>query len=315
MKKVSITLTGGLGNQLFQIFAGLSLAKGSNLEIEWRNARPRLNQFGEPEITAFEFPENVKFLENRFNAFNSKAIGYLLRVGVNPRFLESSRTYVKVASLFGTLLNILSVKGFRPIRVNVGVGYNLHSESLGKKSVHLVGYFQTYQYIEEYFRNFPNYSLKLKNPSYELVQLRELSNSNNPIVVHLRFGDYKNEPSFGILSKEYYLRSIQELLGLGKFRELWIFSDELGTAKSYFSNFNDVPMRFFFQIGRNTSETLEAMRYGKAYVIGNSTFSWWGAFLSHTQLPPVIAPEPWFIGQVEPNFLIPPSWMRRPGHK
>ena len=40
--------------------------------------------------------------------------------------------------------------------------------------------------------------------------------------------------------------------------------------------------------------TLEKMRWGSGYVIGNSSFSWWGAFLSHTKNAPTVAPKPWF---------------------
>ena len=62
--------------------------------------------------------------------------------------------------------------------------------------------------------------------------------------------------------------------------------------------------------GESSITTLEKMRCGSAYIIGNSTFSWWGSFLSHSINPPTIAPEPWFTGMNDPNELIPPEWIR-----
>ena len=53
---------------------------------------------------------------------------------------------------------------------------------------------------------------------------------------------------------------------------------------------------------------LETMRHGNGYVIANSTFSWWGAFLSRTPNAKVIGPEPWFKTKGGPNDLIVEPW-------
>jgi hypothetical protein len=55
------------------------------------------------------------------------------------------------------------------------------------------------------------------------------------------------------------------------------------------------------------------MRHGAAYVIGNSTYSWWAAALSYTKNPHVIAPRPWFYGQDEVPNLLPKDWKRVDG--
>jgi hypothetical protein len=56
------------------------------------------------------------------------------------------------------------------------------------------------------------------------------------------------------------------------------------------------------------SETLELMRYGRAYVIANSSFSWWGAYLRMNHRASVYAPKKWFKGMEDPADLIPPDW-------
>ena len=67
--------------------------------------------------------------------------------------------------------------------------------------------------------------------------------------------------------------------------------------------------RWIDDIDDPSVETLEKMRFGSGYIIGNSTFSWWGAFLSYSPTPPTIAPTPWFIGLDNPRDLIPNEWM------
>jgi len=64
-------------------------------------------------------------------------------------------------------------------------------------------------------------------------------------------------------------------------------------------------------IDNSSASTLEAMRFGRGYVIANSTFSWWGAYLSHTDHAEVIAPDPWFQGMDSPDSLIPRNWQKR----
>jgi hypothetical protein len=51
------------------------------------------------------------------------------------------------------------------------------------------------------------------------------------------------------------------------------------------------------------------MRLGEGYVIANSTFSWWGAYLSRSSNPLIIAPRPWFSKVESPRDLIPDSWL------
>jgi hypothetical protein len=50
------------------------------------------------------------------------------------------------------------------------------------------------------------------------------------------------------------------------------------------------------------------MRYFSGYVISNSTFAWWAAFLRHNQEVPVYAPDPWFKMINDPKMLIPENW-------
>jgi hypothetical protein len=51
------------------------------------------------------------------------------------------------------------------------------------------------------------------------------------------------------------------------------------------------------------------MQFGGAHIIANSTFSWWGAYLSRSTKI-VIAPGSWFKDLEEPLDLIPPEWKR-----
>jgi hypothetical protein len=315
LKKVYLSLTGGLGNQLFQLSAAMAVAKENEVVIEWINSRPRLNSNHFAEISEFELPKNVTFRKShRFQILSSKAVGYLLRMGVNPRKYEDYALFGKLASTAASLINMLTFRKYIQIRLNQGVGYFPNVSKESKASLHLIGYFQTYKWSEESagFSSLAN--ITIRQPSKALTSLTNLAEQEDPLVIHMRFGDYRLENSFGFLTPDYYQESIRELWKSDLYKSAWVFSDEIDEARKYLQGLGIKEIRYIADVADSSAQTLEAMRLGKGYVIGNSSFSWWAARLSRNQDAKVIAPSPWFIGQKEPAELIPPNWVRRMGH-
>jgi len=316
VRKIYLSLTGGLGNQLFQVAAAVSIADGDAVEIEWINSRPRLNHFQEPEVSDFILPKNVTFQKrHKFQVLNSKSIGYLLRSGIEPKRIEKFKLYGKVTALLTSIINITTFKRFIKIYVNQGVGYTQGKQLKNRSSLHLVGYFQTYKWSEgtESINYLKNFTVKEKSP--QLLELIKLAAKEDPLIVHMRFGDYRMENTFGLLTSKYYRESIRDLWNSGRFKSIWVFSDEIAQAQKYLDNMEIADFRFISDVANSSSQTLEAMRLGKGFVIGNSSFSWWAARTAYSDQVPVIAPSPWFIGQSEPIDLIPQNWMRRMGHE
>ena len=59
----------------------------------------------------------------------------------------------------------------------------------------------------------------------------------------------------------------------------------------------------------NPAEVMYLMSLGSGHIIANSTFSYWGAYLSKkSQI--IIAPSKWFKGWEDPKDLINPKWVR-----
>ena len=69
-----------------------------------------------------------------------------------------------------------------------------------------------------------------------------------------------------------------------------------------------LPVRWINSVDASVASTLQAMRLGHGYVVANSSFSWWAAFLSFNGASEVVAPSPWFKGMDDPKDLIPPNW-------
>ena len=111
------------------------------------------------------------------------------------------------------------------------------------------------------------------------------------------------------MSQQYFETAINFQLGRCNYESIWFFSDEPSLAKNIVKFNNKIETRWIPEVGQSAAETLEVMRHGKGYVISNSTFSWWGAFLSYNENAIVVAPSPWFKAMSQPKMLIPNNWV------
>jgi hypothetical protein len=170
------------------------------------------------------------------------------------------------------------------------------------------GYFQSYRWAEEVIGELKNLSLAETSPS--LLKYSELAERESPLIVHVRLGDYRSESSFGFPGASYYFASIKKAWGSGSFGSIWIFSDEIENVEEFLPLENIGEYRLVDEKNLSSAEVLEIMRLGKGYVIANSTFSWWGAYLSRADNPQIFAPKPWFSEIESPKDLVPDSWTR-----
>jgi hypothetical protein len=305
---VGVSITGGLGNQLFQVAAALSISGGEQITIISSYGKPRLSKKNEAEI--YSLTDKEEWFE-RDDANRSwlvaKCVGYVLRMGVQPKTWEKG-----LFALFITKIANLIVSVSRRKRIwllaGEGVGYFKLPEK--KSGTLLSGYFQTYNWAsnEDVYKKL--FKLHPKQTGPELEYFETLSANRKPLVIHIRLGDYLSEDNFGIPTIEYYKSAISKITEVIEIDEIWVFSDSLTKASEILSLDASIKVRWVGELDDSTSSTFQAMRLGAAYIIGNSTFSWWAAFLRLDDKAPVIAPTPWFRGMDEPLELIPGNWTR-----
>lgn len=302
-------LTGGLGNQLFQYSFLLSRGKKHNFLVsKW--GKPRINSSNEPEIASFELDESCKVLKPNLDlALTRKSIGYLLRAGYAPRKWENKLTRV-FAQLAVSFLVSIGLGRTLIAKAHNSLGFSMTHDFL--LSYFHVGYFQSYKWgVEpEVFSKLMN--LKLKSEQ-NILSLKNEADELSPVIIHFRFGDYLTEELFGIPSINYYKKAIGILNSHSNTnRNYWIFSDDIEKARVASITLGIESVRYFSSDQLSPSETLEVMRFGSDFIIANSTFSWWAAFLRYDRRGQVISPTPWFKGMTGPNELVPETWIQLP---
>jgi len=108
------------------------------------------------------------------------------------------------------------------------------------------------------------------------------------IAIHIRRGDYLENPNFHTnLPLEWYIKAMSKFTT----NNFLIFSDDKEWCKQNFNSYEISPFL-------NEGEDLYAMTLCEGHIIANSTFSWWGAWLSNSKK--VIAPKKWFGAYNDP---------------
>ena len=153
--------------------------------------------------------------------------------------------------------------------------------------VSLYGYFQTEKYFSHITDSIKeDFTFKkdvLENCKEVMEELSE------PIALHVRRTDYvEKSQDHPPCSLKYYHEALKRF---HEKRPVVIFSDDVKWCKE-----QDIfkPDRFLVSETDNNVYDLCMMTMCDDYIIANSSFSWWGAWLSHNPDPTVIAPKKWF---------------------
>lgn len=166
-------------------------------------------------------------------------------------------------------------------------GFNF-SEIPVSPNMDLRGYFQSEKYFDE------------KHVRH-IFTFKEPAPKHDACVIHLRRGDYLALTDyFAELPKQYYQNAIKELNP----SRCIVISDDLQMAQKFF----DWDTFEFFDKGE--IECLKLMASAKQVIMANSSFGWWGAWLSGGE---VAAPAQWFTGRAahyNTNDLIPERWKK-----
>lgn len=290
-ERVTVYLFGGLGNQLFQYFAGLAIAEATG-------ARLYLKPFGLTSAVGREGEAGITVFRTEGTLVSSKIPG---------------RLQEKLLRRFVTMVDRFGLSGFSRKR---GVFLTDAPELLEMKSgyhrhIRLMGYFQDFKFLDSLERCGKKIELPLKNPSPWFEKLLGLTRLKKPIIVHIRRGDYlSHADTIGVLALSYF-RNALEIIPRNDDSEFWIFSDSLAAAKD-FARLAELPegRTQIIQAPANSpdAESMLLMTLGSALVISNSTFSWWGGYLNR-DAEQIIAPKKWFKNLDDPTNLIPRNWI------
>jgi hypothetical protein len=280
---LNVRLFGGLGNQIFQYFAGLdlSLKTGSRLNVDARWIDASYSQ-DESDVRDFRLLEEAAIItKSEYGEINFR----LERL--KTKIAGKSQT---AAKFFG--LNVPNSPGF--IEIN--------QLSPG---VELRGYFQSYKYFENVNKTFKASDWSLINESQLFLEIKAELDAAPFIAIHVRGGDYlKKTKTYNNLESKYYLESLRDLKRVIGDIKVLVFSDDTEYARSIFNS--NAEFEFLNQDGLRASEAMILMSSAKGIIIANSTFSYWAAMINAGNH--IYAPKFWYANAEADKDLYPPHW-------
>lgn len=287
---ITTRLEGGLGNQMFQYAAiySLSLDKkcGFSVDLSWF----KIKNIASPRSYELDIFHEIQALRQ------------------DNKYLGKDNFLISMLVSFRNLYIKRLVKTVREPCFNYWDG--IHKVNGHTK---FVGYWQS----EKYFKH--NRDIILKSFTFPEVTephnikyLKFIENIENSVSLHVRRGDYISDANanarHGCCDMYYYEQAISTLDSICDDTHYFIFSDDPEWVKDAFE------LKNMTIIVGNSDELsfrdMQLMSLCKHHVIANSTFSWWGAWLSKNE-GTVIAPKNWFAdSSIDTSDIYCEGWLR-----
>jgi hypothetical protein len=285
---ISVHLMGGLGNQLFQIFAVISYAIEHN------------HKFVFPYYEIFE--TRVTYWNNFLSVLKMFTTSNLIHRLTNNN-INNMDTYKEIDFRYNEIPPIDRSQNFK-----------------------ILGYFQSYKYFEKYQNQI--YGLLRLDQQKENVknEFKHLFDCDNTIGMHFRLGDYKYLQNIHpIMPPSYYRDSLHKIISDGnitKARVLYfcekednhIVNNTISMLQTYFDQ--TLCKLEFVKVDDTIVDWKQMliMSCCKHDIIANSTFSWWGAYLNLNSEKIVCYPSLWFAKELDNHKdvrdLFPPNWTK-----
>lgn len=292
---IIIRLKGGLGNQLFQYASARALAEHHGVPL-------RL------DVTWYGSHEN-QGVDRRTFDLHALNITEVCASDEELALFGGSGATARKISINKWLRKV--VGGHRVWRCD-DMGFLPQLRQLGSK-LYMEGYYQHPEHFSEIsdaLRSDCVLASRMDDFKHRLAQ--RLSGENS-VCIQVRRTDYVSDPAkasvHNLLDHDYYRRAWNLIRAGGYTVKGYVFTDDQDWARNYFENWAGVEVIPAELDGPSYIHRFELMRSCRHFIIMNSTWGWWAAWLGAKADSRVIMPREWFRGRLTSALgLQCPSW-------
>lgn len=296
MKSVVVRVSGGLGNQMFEYALGLAVSHrtGRALRLDltdflvFRGGRTyQLDQFRGPHAT------------KRWGAVQT----WLFLTA----WIMKKRISMVMATALFRVLNVRVAQTDQLFHVDPGFMNALLSDT--HATLCIAGCYGVLPYLADATDAIREaFTLTSEMSGLNKTYYERFSNTASSVSIHVRRTDYLSASNGApVLDPSYYERAIHTIRQRVE-DPLWvIFSDDMPWCKEAFARLSNV-----VYVEGNADAPwfdIHLIAACRHHIIANSTFSWWGAFLSRDLSGMTVYPHTWFRGQPTTADMVMPTWM------
>jgi len=275
-----VKLMGGLGNQMFQYAFTKNLAEKNNIQFKIDLSFLKRRDLG----------SNFVYRDFDLDIFNLEVSSE-----INPIDLENQ---IKIIENF--------------FHYNSEIEQQIFNSKL--KNFYLEGYWQSPKYFQNITEDLKK-DFTFKNPIENInddkikVLLDDILSSNS-VMVNIRRTDYLNTNFHGIMDINYFDSAKKIIESKIENPKYFIFSDDIDWCIDNIKFENQVIVNHNYK-GYKFGTYLQLMKNCKNFIIPNSTFAWWSAWLCDNQNKNVVCPKKWFNdSKINTDDLIPSDWIK-----
>jgi hypothetical protein len=322
---INLIIKDGLGNQMFQYAYARFLQE-----------RYRSEGIEEELVINSYFIKNTKFTDNDHRDMSLQHL--VLNPKVRFQSLEeqkNSMRHFKWKILLSTPIidlfkwRIRNIKPFGKekflLRAKKGIYYTFFPYTNFGVPIatcthkYVFGFFQDHRNFEEVSCLIKKELLVKNLPNEKNQQMIAEINKVNAVCLHIRRGDYLNPrwKNLQICTFEYYNNAINEVLNRMENPLFFVFSNTHNDLEWIRENYHFKDLNgkkeiklIYVDLNNPDYEELRLMYNCKHFIISNSTFSWWGAYLSTNPQKLVIVPDRWNLDIHNDSSIYLEDWIK-----
>ncbi len=284
-------MMGNIGNQLF-IYAfarRLQLEYGNEEIIFDLSALKRYYYTADYKLDQFNLPDNI--------SYDVKKIGWIHRF----KFTLSSKIFHVEQYLFQKLRKNSLVPAFITKKwLRRGCIYYTNRTfmdfpKINRKFKYVYGYFQGDQYFNQYIDEIrKDITLKSELTDEETSFVKMMANTNS-VGISIRANKTPENPKvkdnvwLGFITKDFYYKGMEIMAKEIKDPRFFVFADDIQEVENNYK----FPYPVTIVKPSSSASGVILLSSCKNFIITNSTFSWWGAYLSNNVDKKVVMPTPW----------------------
>lgn len=277
---VIIKLTGGLGNQMFQYAYARSIAIKNKCELyiddTYYTNQPSADTIRKLELTQFHIQD-----------FKYASVHQRKNMRIYAWFIKIKRRLGVLGRLF-------------PLPKNIVTPDCPNDITHDKYENYYIGHFQTHANaikISQQLRSHFILNDKMLKLAHSTSLYRDIDDFCGTVALHIRRGDYVSNANaskhHGVMKLNYYYKALSYLTQNKKITKIIVFSDDIEWVRNNLYIDNDV-LYYSSEYGQEyASVDLYLMSLCNHFIIANSSYSWWAAWLGRFDDKIVIAPGQW----------------------